>query len=364
MKIGIYNPRAGTKSAGGTETFIREVIRRCDETVVLFTGGGELLSQVERLDVNTYQIPVIYKENPVNKFISKYTPLLSAEIEAVTMFINACRTGIIDQINTCDVLSTHYYADNALISRAVETPCLFRFAGIKSPSIRWRTMFAIDCVDAYVANSRSTARRIESWYDTNVAEVVYPGVDVEKFSPSAESPGDELTVLFVGRLDEGKGVPDLIRAVETMDVRLRIVGDGNRREKYESLAKQLLDSDSYRFVGEVSHDQIQEEYQMADAFCLPSYHESFGIVVIEALASGLPVITTEIDAIVEYVEHDKNALLFNPGDVAELKEKLSRLIHSRDLRNRLSSAGRETALQYGWLAQTEKMMMAYRQLVK
>lgn len=364
MRIGIYNPRAGTKSAGGTETFIREVIQQCDKTVELFTGEGKLLSEVAHLDVTVHQIPVHYKEDRINKVLSTYTPLLSAEIEALSMYVNARRTGMIDRLEACDVMSTHYYADNALISRVVDIPMVFRFAGIKSPSVRWQTMFTTDRADIYVANSQSTARRLQRWYDTDVKETVYAGVDVKQFTPSEEPSTGELVVLFVGRLDDGKGFPDLIEAVEGVDVRLRVVGDGNRREEFKSLAQQRLDADSYTFVGEVPHDEVHREYQKADIFCLPSYHESFGIVVLEALACGLPVVTTDLDAIVEYVDNGENALLFEPGDVPAMEDALHRLVNSEDVRRRLSSAGRETALQYSWSTQIEKMMKVYRQLVE
>jgi glycosyltransferase involved in cell wall biosynthesis len=364
MKIGIYNPRAGTRSAGGTETFLREIIKRCDETVELFTGEGTLLSEVAESDVTVHQIPLCYKEHRVNELIATYTPVLSAEVESVSMFINCMRSGIIDQLEACDVVSTHYYADNLLLSRVLDVPTVFRFAGIKNPSIRWRTMFAVGQADAYVANSESTAERLAEWYDTDVLETVYAGVDVEKFTPNKKPDTDEFVVLFVGRLDDGKGIPDLIRAVRNMDVQLRIVGDGNRRNEFESTARQHLESDRYEFIGEVPHDEVHAEYQMADLFCLPSYHESFGIVILEALACGLPVVTTDLDAITEYAEDGENALLFEPGDVSALEKAIRRLVDSEALRNRLSQSGRETALQYSWLTQTEKMTNVYRQLAE
>ena len=366
MKIGIYNPRAGTKSAGGTETFIREIIEHCDQDVELFTGEGKIHSGIDRTNINIHQTPVMYKENRINNFFSKYTPLLSAEIESLSMYINVRKSGMIDQLEACDVVATHYYADNALISRAVNTPTVFHSHGIKNPSVRWQTMFTIDNTDIYIANSKSTADRLEEWYDISVADIIYPGIDANQFCPSNNNKlsDQELVVLFVGRLDEGKGIPDLIEAFDNLNGRLRIVGDGNRRKKFESLAEQRLDSDSYEFVGEISHSEIHKEYQSADIFCLPSYHESFGIVVLEALACGLPVITTNLDAIDEYINDGENALLFEPGDVSALKNELHRLADSEDLRDQLSSAGREAALKYSWQAQTDKMIKAYRRLVE
>lgn len=362
MRIGIYNPRVGTKSAGGTETFLRQFIKRCPEPIDLFTGDGELLEEIQSADVTCHQVPIRYKEDRLNELAATHTPVLAAEIESISMFCNAFRTGAIDRLKECDAVSTHYYADNALVSRFVDVPHLFRFPGIKQPSVRWRAMFAVDNTDMYVANSRSTADRLTEWFDIDVEETVYAGVDVDQFVPDNRPADDEFVVLFVGRLDDGKGVPDLIRAVTDLDVSVRIVGDGNRRAEFESLAHELLPADRYEFVGEIPHDEIHCEYQAADAFCLPSHHESFGIVVVEALACGLPVVTTRIDAIEEYIDHKHNGLLFEPGNVSTLRNHLRRIDESESLRNRLGANGRKTAMAYSWEAQTEKMTNAYRKV--
>lgn len=362
MKIGIYNPRVGTKSAGGTETFLRQFISRCDESIELFTGKGELLDEIKTADVTCHQIPARYKEDRINELVTRYTPALAAEIESVSMFASAIRTGALDQLQECDVVSTHYYADNLFVSRFVDVPHIFKFPGIKQPSIRWRAMFAVDDTDVYVANSESTAARMAKWFNIDAAEIVYPGVDVKQFTPSERSYSENFVVLFVGRLDEGKGVPDLIKAVEDMDILLRIIGDGNRQSDFEALARKRLEPDSYEFVGEVPHDSIPSEYRKADVFCLPSYHESFGLVVLEALACGIPTVTTKLDAITEYIDHGDNGLLFEPGDVTKLAYHIRRLHDSPALRDRLSTNGRETAHQYSWETQIEKMITVYKQL--
>lgn len=365
MKIGIYNPRVGTKSAGGTETFLRQFISRCGEDVVLFTGEGEILDEVAEEGTTVHQIPVRYKEEKLNNMLSTYTPLIPAEIESLTMFINAYRSGIFTEMNKCDVISTHYYADNILISNIIDKPHIFHFHGIKKPSVRWRIMLAFDDTDRYVANSKSTARRMSKWYNLDINDIVYPGVDLDQFSPNSDlhKTKEDFVALYVGRLDKGKGVADLIDAVKGTDIFLRIVGEGNLRSQFEEKASENLKDNQYEFTGELPHEQIPEEYRNADVFSLPSYHESFGIVVMEALATGTPVITTRIDAMEEYIEHRKNGLLHEPGDVETLNAMLCEIKGSPELRRQLSERGRETANQYSWDAQTERMSEIYRKHV-
>ncbi|MFC6795411.1 hypothetical protein ACFQFH_15185 [Halobaculum halobium] len=91
---------------------------------------------------------------------------------------------------------------------------VFRFPGIKQPSVRWKAMARLGHPNAYLANSRATASRVKKWLDIQVQDVVYPGVDLTMFSPSADPVFDEelVAVLYVGRLDEGKGLFELLNA--------------------------------------------------------------------------------------------------------------------------------------------------------
>lgn len=367
MKIGVYNPRVGTKEVGGTETFLRKMVDRIDNDIVLFTGEGKVLDDVQKMDIEVVQVPVIYKEDSVSKMISDWSPILSAEIESITMFANA-RRKVWDKIRSCDVISTHYYMDNILISRSVDVPTLFRFPGVKNPSLRWKAMVRFAKPDLYVCNSNSTQKRLNEWFGMECYETIYAGVDVDRFSPNTEPSHkhDEFIVLFVGRLDEGKGVKDLIDAHSKLPEKiiLRIVGDGRKKDEYERYASEKLDSERYEFVGSVNHEHIHEEYRGADAFCLPSYHESFGIVVMEALASGVPVLSTKIDAISEYITDGENGFLVPPGAVDQLEKRLHDIYENDELRQYFSQKGRETAVEYSWENQSEKMRECYKKAIE
>lgn len=370
MKIGIYNPRVGIADAGGTETFLREMISRLQENheIVLYCGSGDLLEDVRDFDIKIREIEFKAKENRCNEIISNKTPLLPAEIESLTMYWNARKSNMFQKINgEVDVISTHYYIDNILLDRTVSVPTLFRFPGIKQPSIRWKGMANLAKPDIYLANSEATASRVRNWLNINVDGIVYAGVDTDQFNPDVEPAfkTDGISILYVGRLDKGKGLYELLEARSRLDYssNLYIVGDGTIRSDLENKVKKLGIEDAVSFVGSIDHNEIQHYYSAADIFCLPSHHESLGIVNLEAMATGTPVVSTEIDAIEEYIDKGENGLLVPPKDVDELTRALERMIAKPKLRERLSSEGLKTAIQFSWDNQAEKMEDFYTNLI-
>ncbi len=366
MRIGIYNPRAGFSRSGGTETFLREMMKRLqdDHEVVLYCGAGDLLEEVRDLSVTVRQVPLLKKESRLNNAIASRTPVLPAEIESLSMYANARREGIFGEMNTdVDVLSTHYYLDNLLVSRTAPIPTLFRFPGIKQPSIRWKTMARLATPDAYLSNSEATAARLREWLGLEVDGTVHAGVDLEQFGPEADPAFkcDRASVLFVGRLDEGKGLFDLLKAQSQLGdaTRLYLVGSGTLEDDLRESADTLGIADDVEFVGAVPHDEIHRYYAAADIFCLPSYHEGFPIVNMEALASGCALVSTQIDSIEEQVTDGETGLLVAPGDVDALANALRRVATDRDMRQRLVENGLERAEAFGWAEQAEKMSEYY-----
>ncbi|MFC6795412.1 hypothetical protein ACFQFH_15190 [Halobaculum halobium] len=112
MRIGFYNPRVGFARSGGTETFIRQIAKQLqsDHEIVFYCGEGEIIEEVLNLDVRIEQIPLISKESATNRAITGATPVIPAEVESLTMFRNARRRGIFEEMDKqVDIVSTHYY---------------------------------------------------------------------------------------------------------------------------------------------------------------------------------------------------------------------------------------------------------------
>lgn len=369
MRIGVYNPAVGTRYSGGTETFLREMIRRLqtDHEVVLYTGDGDILPELDLPNVDVVGLPWLDKSRRATDLLRTATAgqMLPAEVESLSLFGGA-RFGRRVEADDIDVLSTHYYLDNLLVSRAVDVPTLFRFPGIRSPSIRWRVMARHADPSLYVSNSETTAGRVETWLDLDIAGTVYAGVDVDRFAPDV-SPAighDEFTVLFVGRLDAGKGLSELVDAVarlrESTPARLLLVGDGTLRSDLEARAQKRGIRDAVTFAGEVEHGEIHRYYASCDAFCLPSEHEGFPVVNVEAMASGKPVVSTHIPAVEEQIVHEEDGLLVDVGDVDALATALERLATDPGLAERLGGAAREKAVaEFTWGVQADRMATLY-----
>ena len=204
--------------------------------------------------------------------------------------------------------------------------------------------------------------------------IIPNGVDTTHFKPDgpvrSEFKDGKLNILFVGRLEERKGVDDLIHACALVkedypDFRLIIVGPGIKlRYKYELLAKKLL-RDQVCFTQYVPFEDLPDYYRTADIFCAPATGgESFGIVLLEAMASGKPVVATSIPGYASLITHEKEGLLTRPRDRRALADAILKLIHDRQLRLKMAANGLITARKYSWESVSRQVMEYYQSLIK
>ncbi len=184
------------------------------------------------------------------------------------------------------------------------------------------------------------------------------GVDLERFSsdvsPVEEFCDGKLNILFVGRLESRKGLNYLIKAYEQVkkefpNSRLIIVGPGTRlRRKYEKHIRRN-DLKDIVFVGYVPYDELPRYYKTADIFCSPATGgESFGIVLLEAMAVGKPIVASNIDGYASILTHGVEGLLVPPKDKGVLAQALISLMTDESLRHQMGAKGRLKALDYGW----------------
>lgn len=161
--------------------------------------------------------------------------------------------------------------------------------------------------------------------------------------PAARVP----TLLFVGRHRYYKGLDDLLRALPGLDARLLAGGDGPMRAAWERLAAGLGLGERVQFLGDVEDADLPGLYASADIFVLPanSRAEAFGAVLLEAMASGLPCVTTELGTGTSYVVQDEQSgLVVPPRDPAALRAAIQRLLAHPELRRQMGAAGRARVL--------------------
>jgi phosphatidylinositol alpha-mannosyltransferase len=188
--------------------------------------------------------------------------------------------------------------------------------------------------------------------------IIPNGVDLDHFSPDV-SPIDEfcdgkVNILFVGRLEKRKGLNYLLEAFkqvkqEISNSRLIIVGPGTRlRRKYERQVKRSGLKDVV-FVGFVPYDELPRYYKTAAVFCAPATgRESFGIILLEAMAVGKPIVASNIEGYASVVTHGVDGLLVPPEDEEMLARALISLLTDQSLRQEMGAKGRVKALEYSW----------------
>ena len=173
-------------------------------------------------------------------------------------------------------------------------------------------------------------------------------------------------VLFVGRLAAVKGVPLLLEAFARLrephgDARLTLVGDGPERATLEARAADLGLDEAVQFTGYRTQDEVAALLAGADMLVLPSFAEGLPVVLMEALASRIPVIATPVAGVSELVRDGETGLLVPPGDIDSLTAALDRLLGDPELCRRLGEAGRAVVLeQHDVAREAEKLLKLFR----
>jgi phosphatidylinositol alpha-mannosyltransferase len=188
--------------------------------------------------------------------------------------------------------------------------------------------------------------------------IIPNGVDLEHFSPDVapieEFKDGKLNILFVSRLEKRKGLNYLLQAFrqvkeEIPNTRLIIVGPGTRlRRRYERyVAKSGLKD--VVFVGLVAYNELPRYYKTADVFCAPAIaSESFGLILLEAMSMGKPIVASNISGYANVVSHGVDGLLVPPADKDKLAKALVSLLGDESLRRQMGAKGRAKALEHSW----------------
>jgi glycosyltransferase involved in cell wall biosynthesis len=229
--------------------------------------------------------------------------------------------------------------------------------------------------DRFLTVSAYSARELGA--PASRTRVVYGGADPVRFSPDGGTV--RRGVLFVGRLTPHKGVDRLIEALPE-NAQLDVVGssghDANPPERdYPKLLERLAARRRVEFLGVVRDADLPALYRAAQVLALPSVRlscygreiavsELLGLAAIEAMASGTPVVASRLGGLPEVVEHEVTGFLVEPGNTAELRDRLSQVLGDRSLAERLGRNARERVLErFTWEACAERCLAAYSELL-
>lgn len=226
-------------------------------------------------------------------------------------------------------------------------------------------------VSSCAAVSESCKRLILSYYKYINIKIIPNGVDIQKYNPKVPKLGKfkdgKLNILFLGRLEKRKGIEYLVRAfpkveVNLSDARLIVAGDGRLKREMQQLAKKLK-AKNIVFVGRVSERRKPAYFATCDIFCSPATHgESFGIVLLEAWASGKPVVAAANSGYKELMEKlPKAGILVPVRNSQSLARALIKLGKDEELRALLARNARKKASLYSWGKVAEQVLQFYQE---
>jgi glycosyltransferase involved in cell wall biosynthesis len=197
------------------------------------------------------------------------------------------------------------------------------------------------------------------------------GVDTELFRPALRSEAmrrrlhgrhDDTgnLLLYIGRLSAEKQIERIRPVLETLpNTRLALVGDGPYRQQLE----RLFEGTPTTFVGYLAGEDLASAYASGDAFLFPSSTETLGLVLLEAMAAGCPVVGAQRGGIPDIVSDGVNGFLYDPDQEGSLTAAVANLLGAADTRHALRLAAREEAERWGWAAATEQLRSYYRQVL-
>lgn len=201
--------------------------------------------------------------------------------------------------------------------------------------------------------------------------IIYNGINTDQFRPSVENKTQEKFFITPGatRTTDRKGLNYLIEAIAKLapkypQVYLKIVGDGNARGKLEQMVRDLKLEKNVEFMGIVPHDKILPYYQEAKLFVFPSLNEGMSNGMLEALASGLPLISTNTGGASELVKEGENGFIIKFKDAQDIADKVEKLILDEDLLKKMALASRALAEKMSWESVAQKYFEVYKQVTK
>lgn len=211
---------------------------------------------------------------------------------------------------------------------------------------------AITAVSKFQALEVATDLSVPEEFIHVIPNPVSPSLLSEATKPSPAQSQDRPVVLFTGRIERNKGTLALLQSCERVASEVSEVKYIVSGARHNSIDDRALENSLGRngtrehveITGHIPWDRLSDFYRRASVFAMPSYYETFGISVLEAMAFGLPVVASNVGGLPELVEDGVTGLLVPPGDVKALADSLTRLLRDPELRARMGRAGRERVL--------------------
>ncbi len=382
------NP-GSTKDAGGMNVYMRELASKLGHrqtTVDIFTRWtNENSPRIVQLSTNVRVIHI--KAGPI-------TPIQKNELyQHLPEFIHNIEAFRRSKVRQYDVLHSHYWLSGVAAMQLAQrwaVPHVTMFHTLarlkqlanpkeKEPALRLemeqQLIKQADRIIAATADERMQLIRYCGATSSQV-KVIPCGVDLRLFVPQNKLearntlglPPSQPVLLFVGRLDPFKGPDLLLRAAAMMEEEAQVVIVGGKLEgdyeleQLKALAFDLDIGERVHFLGALPQQELPEVYNAADVTVVPSYHESFGLVAVESLACGTPVVATRAGGLTTIVRHGETGYLVPrcPGFFAE---RLDTLLRDYALLERMHLAARPSVRHFSWKSVADQVSSVYQEMI-
>jgi len=348
-------------------------------------GGAErlLLSHLKLLDQDKYCFYVcslLEKPDDLQNEISNYAEIINLELK--NKFNLTVIPKLIKLINRIkpDIIHTHLFQARfytAIASIFSKSTILITHKH-NNVNLRKHNVFVvlerlgITFYDKIIAISHAVAKSLKSYelVPSKKIFVLHNGIDIAKFnvikSSHRNSKKNQVVIGIVCRLEPQKGIIYLLLAMRIIlakfpNAKLEIVGDGSLFRELVEYSKNLGISNSVKFFGKFA--DVIPFYKRMDVFVLPSLYEGFGIVLLEAMASGLPIVATNVDGINEVVVDGESGILIPPKNPEAIADAVLKIIENDQLSERLILRGYERAKSFDIKENVYKLHNFYKMLL-
>ncbi len=346
--------------------------------VDVVTSSYKGLKKFETIDnVNIYRVKILArKSRDAATFISMLTYLPGAFIKGISLL----------RKNRYSVINTHFVLPSGpvgwLLGKIFKIPNIVSLHGgelydpskklsaHKSRLLSVVVRYLLNKSDAMVAQSGNTRENAIKYYNPKKAiqiiplpfhAPVLPGITRKDLNLS----DDDFILITCGRLIKRKAIDVIIRAlakIESDKFRLLILGDGPEKQNLENLVSELNIGDRVTFFGFVDEIKKYQYLSTADVFSLASLHEGFGIVYMEAMFCGLPIICSDTGGQTDFLKHRENALIIKVGDINTCRDAILELHKNKKLYMKLSKKNKEKVKDFYAKSIAERYMDLFKSL--
>jgi len=382
MRIIFFNyeyPPLGGGAANATAYILKEYSKISGLTVDLVTSSIDSKYHLEKIEGNIFIHRIPIGKNKNNLHYQSQKELLVYLWKAYSFSKKLMKDNSYDLSHSfftvpCGFISLllkwKYGIPYVVSLRGSDVPgyserFTFLYAFIR-PLIRliWKKSFAV------VSNSQGLRELALKTNPQQKIDVIANGIDIQQFKFQVKNgPLSDFKILCVTRITPRKGVRYLIEAFRKLSenndsISLQIIGDGDEKNELESLVREFGIESRVDFTGLIAHEKLPPYFERADVFVLPSLNEGMSNSMLEALASGLPLIATDTGGTKELIEDGKNGFIIKMKNSSDLAEKIEILIVNSDLREKMREESRKKAETMSWEKAANQYMKVYSRIKK